>query len=789
MRGIVLAAAFIIAAPATAGADWPFAQPRAGLEYARDHVIVLFRRDVLASRLGRLRGVEPQKAVAALGLPPGVELVETPLARWRRRHAGATAAPAGSARAVIDLDRRVYARVPPGMTATGLVALLRANPAVAYAEPDYVGHGATTIPNDPEFSSQWQHRNLYCTSPVPADIRTVEAWDICRGDSNVVLAVLDTGLNTNLLEFSGRTVPGYDFANSDDDPADDHDHGTAVAGTAAATGNNSNQLAGVDWYCRIMPVKVLNSANWGYYSWWADGIEWAVSNGADVINLSAGGSSSDTTLSNAIMDAVSRGVIFITITHNDGSSTIRFPGSMRTCITVGGTTTNDSRATWSNYGPEIDLVAPAENIRVILRDGSLSDWYGTSFAAPLVAGVACLVRALQPDVDQRQMEQLLRATADDQVGDPAEDTLGFDVYHGSGRLNAFQALLRATNIGDEVWLTPYTVDGDLTLLEESLLRVENNGMHLYADFNGRVLYVATEDAGEGNDHFIFVTDDPSGMSNAPWAKSGRVAGLRHYLADENDNDFAGWYLDGVLATGQAACAPAVNGGVLEGTLDLVEAFGYIPTNLYIAVGPYETADGGALVPGSQVPAGDGDGDIESNEYYVLDMTSFDTDGDGLPDLDEDIDADGVMDPGETGARVADSDHDGLDDGKEISWGSDPLDPDSDDDGMLDGHEYIAGTDPLDPFDNFTAHAVIEPGITTTGGVSGKPHVFLLKWRSHTGRVYSVHRFDGPLGTGIVWTSTTFSNVPGNGESMEYSEPITENSPPLRHFRLKVRLAQ
>jgi len=87
-------------------ADWPFARPRAGLEYARDHVIVLFRRDVLASRLGRLRGVEPLKAVAALGLPPGVELVETPLARWRRRHAGATAAQAGSARAVIDLDRR-----------------------------------------------------------------------------------------------------------------------------------------------------------------------------------------------------------------------------------------------------------------------------------------------------------------------------------------------------------------------------------------------------------------------------------------------------------------------------------------------------------------------------------------------------------------------------------------------------------------------------------------------------------------------------------------------------------
>jgi len=363
---VALVAAAALTGRSVDGADWPFAQPRSGLEYAQDHVIVLFHRDVLTSRLGRLRGVEPRRAVAALGLPPGVELVETPLA-----------APAGSAGAVVDLDRRMYARVPAGMTATGLVALLRVNPAVAYAEPDYVGYAATTIPNDPEFSSQWQHRNLYCTNPVPADIRTVEAWDICRGASNVVLAVLDTGLNTNLLEFSGRTVPGYDFANADDDPADDHDHGTAVAGTAAATGNNSNQLAGVDWYCRIMPVKVLDSSGWGYYSWWADGIEWAVSNGADVINLSAGGSSSDTTLSNAIMDAVSRGVIFVTIAHNDGSSTIRFPGCMRTCITVGGTTTNDSHATWSNYGPEIDLVAPAENIRVILRDGSLCDWDGT----------------------------------------------------------------------------------------------------------------------------------------------------------------------------------------------------------------------------------------------------------------------------------------------------------------------------------------------------------------------------------------------------------------------------
>lgn len=308
---------------------------------------------------------------------------------------------------------------------------------------DGIGWGATAPPNDTWYGDQW---NLSIIEMEPA-------WDIARGSSQVTVAVLDSGIEAGLPEFSGRLLSGYDFVNGDADPDDDSfwdeyftGHGTAVASILGANANNAQGIAGVDWNCRILPIKVLDSDLSGTYSVWAEAVDFAVAQGADVINLSAGGPGNSPVLRAAIGDAIAAGVIFVTVTHNDGNSSVSFPGSMEQAITVGATTRLDSRANFSNNGKGIDLVAPGLSLSAVADDGEVyNDWQGTSFAAPHVSGIASLVLSLRPDLDQEAMFRLLSFAADDQVGSPTEDVQGYDGYHGWGRVNARKTLELVTN--------------------------------------------------------------------------------------------------------------------------------------------------------------------------------------------------------------------------------------------------------------------------------------------------------------------------------------------------------
>jgi subtilisin family serine protease len=154
-------------------------------------------------------------------------------------------------------------------------------------------------------------------------------------------------------------------------------------------------------------------------------------------------------LANAISNAIAQGVIFVTITHNDGRGVIRFPGNLSTCITLGATDQQDRRAGFSNYGPQIDLCAPGTNIYTVSLSGTLQFWWGTSFAAPQAAGVCGLLLSLRPNLTHEQARLLLCAGAEDAVGD-ATDTPGFDNYYGWGRLNAYNSLLLAQTRVDSV---------------------------------------------------------------------------------------------------------------------------------------------------------------------------------------------------------------------------------------------------------------------------------------------------------------------------------------------------
>ncbi len=335
-------------------------------------------------------------------------------------------------RDALRVDRPLVVQLGGKMSVAEAVALLNKNPEVLFAEPDGIATMGS-VPNDPDYHRQWHHQN----------VRSEQAWEVTTGSSNVIVAVLDTGLDYTLAEFAGRVLPGHDYVNNDDDPIDDNGHGTAITGIIAANANNHLAVAGMDWHCRILPCKISDADGDSRYSWHAEAIYDAIDRGAKVFNFSGGGDTDSMTLQAAIDYANSRGAIYVTITHNDGRGVITFPGRLPQCITVGGSLQNDRWAGFSNWGPAIDLIAPADNVFTVNIGGVVGPAGGTSSAAPCVAGVVALLASIDPSLDHVRAEEILRASADDQLGD-ANDTPGWDQYHGAGRLNAGRAVALAS---------------------------------------------------------------------------------------------------------------------------------------------------------------------------------------------------------------------------------------------------------------------------------------------------------------------------------------------------------
>lgn len=346
------------------------------------------------------------------------------------------------AHARAGLDRIYRLHLPPSADLDALAARFAGLPGVVYAETDRRGDGGATFPNDPRFADQWG-----LNAPLDRDVDAPEAWDLSVGGAQIV-AVLDTGADSDHEDFAGKLLPGYDFANNDADPEDDHGHGSNVGSIAAAASNNARGIAGACWNCRIMPLKVLNSSNSGFYSWWADAMVWATDHGARVINLSAGGTTPSMTLLNGVQYAWRAGVIHVSITHNDNCDCVRYPGRYAETIAVGATDNFDRRAvpfcysgtSGSNFGTTIDVVAPGEMILGVAASSGYNYWCGTSQAAPLVAGLVGIMRTMNPAIGREEARHVLRATAEDRVGRSNEDTNGFDVYHGWGRVNMHRAL-------------------------------------------------------------------------------------------------------------------------------------------------------------------------------------------------------------------------------------------------------------------------------------------------------------------------------------------------------------
>lgn len=312
-------------------------------------------------------------------------------------------------------------------------ALNAVAPYVEYVEADVTVTG-DLAPNDTAFTVASQ---VYGQTIVEAP----HAWDLSTGISNTIIAILDSGINREHPELAGRVLAGHDFINGDDDPADDHGHGTHVAGIAAAALNNGQGSAGICPQCMILPVKVLDSGNKGTWGSVAAGIYYAVDQGARAINLSLGATVSSRTLEEAISYAEAHDVLVVASAGNAASTTPYYPAALPYVIAVGAT--NDSDVQWplSNEGDHLDLSAPGYRIYSTYHDLAQNDGYalmsGTSMASPFVTGLVGLLASFDATLTGTQIYDIMVATADD-LGDPGKDPV-----YGYGRVNVFQALVAA----------------------------------------------------------------------------------------------------------------------------------------------------------------------------------------------------------------------------------------------------------------------------------------------------------------------------------------------------------
>ena len=294
---------------------------------------------------------------------------------------------------------------------------------VDYAADEYQ---ANIIPNDAtDAMSKFNYNRL----------NAYPAWDVTTGNSNVTIAILDSGIQTTNLDFTGRLVEGYNGFDGSSNVEDLFGHGTHVAGIAAATGNDGYGIAGVDWQAKIMPVKVLNDTGLGSSTSIANGIIWAVDHGADVLNLSLGSSSVQQPIQDAIMYAHNHGVVVVASAGNDGDTRYNYPASYENVISVGSVSAANTVSSFSNKNDKVDVTAPGVNVPSDSLTGGITTKTGTSQAAPWVTGLASLLFGMEKfNQNPDAIEEAIENSATD-LGDPGRDN-----SYGFGMINLLAAI-------------------------------------------------------------------------------------------------------------------------------------------------------------------------------------------------------------------------------------------------------------------------------------------------------------------------------------------------------------
>lgn len=313
-------------------------------------------------------------------------------------------------------------KVPSGLEKK-ILKELSADPSVEFVELDKIVP-PVSVPNDPLFSSQWHHTK----------IGSAPAWDTTQGDPNLIVAILDSGVDLDHPDLQSHLVPGWNFYNGNNDASDVYGHGTKVAGAAAAIGNNGVGVAGVASNVKIMPIRVTGTDGWATMSGLSNGLVWASDHGARIANMSFQVHDSPSVMYAAGYMRDKGGVAFNSAGNyntDDG-----YPDAP-TLITVSATGSSDIRASWSSFGASVDLAAPGVGIYTTVNGGTYGAPSGTSFSSPVAAGVGALVLSVNPALAFGDVEKILETSAVD-LGDP-----GWDKYYGHGRVNAAAAVQMA----------------------------------------------------------------------------------------------------------------------------------------------------------------------------------------------------------------------------------------------------------------------------------------------------------------------------------------------------------
>ena len=366
------------------------------------------------------------------------------------------------------LNRLYVAELDSVSSFTGILRALNQDSRVEYAEPNYIV-SALLQPNDPYFSQLWGMHNTGQTGgTADADIDAPEAWDI-RTHTNLVIGVIDTGIDythkdladnmwlnpgeiaNNGIDDDGNgfidDVYGWDFVNNDNDPFDDHGHGTHVAGTIGAKGDNGVGVAGVNWTAKVAALKFLSSGGSGTTAGAIEAVGYANMMGFKVTNNSWGGGGFSQALYDAISAANAAGNLFVAAAGNSGLDADKSPMypaayDLPNIISVAATDHNDLKASFSNYGLiSVDLGAPGVDIYSTVPTGTCSlcdpSGYrylsGTSMATPHVSGVAGLIRAQFPTLTSDGIKSRLLGGVDQIASLDGITVTG-------GRLNAYNSL-------------------------------------------------------------------------------------------------------------------------------------------------------------------------------------------------------------------------------------------------------------------------------------------------------------------------------------------------------------
>ncbi len=357
-------------------------------------------------------------------------------------------------------------KLPEGMNVHGAIRKMNDIPELGYSEPNYVLSKSAT-PNDASFSSLYGMNNTGQTGgTADADIDAVEAWDISSSASNIIVAVIDTGVDldhndlaANVWTNSGETagngvdddgngfvddVHGFDFANNDADPDDDNAHGSHCSGTIGGVGNNGIGVAGVCWDVQIMAMKFLSSGGSGSLADALSCVNYATANGAKVMSNSWGGGGFSQSMFDAITAAHNQGALFVAAagnSSNDNDTNPEFPAgyNVPNVISVAASDHNDALAGFSSFGDQtVHLAAPGVNILSTTPGNNFSSFSGTSMACPHVSGAAALLMGQNSGLSHTEIKQLLMDTADDKPAFASTTISG-------GRLNLFNAM---SQLGD-----------------------------------------------------------------------------------------------------------------------------------------------------------------------------------------------------------------------------------------------------------------------------------------------------------------------------------------------------